>query len=246
MGHHACMRLFLLLIAMGTGVGAQALETRVYAFTNTAPARVEAQIREWVPEGPRVLLNAARGQVMVLADEGTHQRIAQWLRRVDLPPPRLMLRIRRDREWSGVEWPDGTPATLAVTFAPPAELVEEARARAAGVTDRTPVAASVLQVQVSVLRDDPPTARLKVTPAVVFGAEAPHVVAAFPELTTDVLLTSEGYLDLPQALSGHAFYARFFRAQPDPARPAAPVGLLLSLEGLRHEEAVQPLETLEP
>jgi hypothetical protein len=235
------MRVLLVACLCLVGLRLAALETRVYAFTNTPPEEVETTIRGWVAERQRVLVNPERGQVMVVADAATHGRIAQWLRRVDRPTPKLLLRVRQNREWSNVTVTDGAPGSFLISTTPPEDIVKEARERLGAGKESLPVAGASLQFHTALLRENPATARLRVTPAVVFGRDHPYEVVVFDELSMDVVLSSENYLDLPLALSGHTFYPRFFRTQPEAGQAARPVGLLLSLKGLSFEP-----ETLEP
>jgi hypothetical protein len=93
-----------------------------------------------------------------------------------------------------------------------------------------PVVATALQVHVKLLREDPPVARMRVTPAIAFGAFQPYEVVAFEELTQDLLMDTESFLDLPLKLSSHDFYKRFLRTRTEPSSTNTPVGLLLSMD----------------
>ena len=205
------------------------METRLYDYGDADPETVTAQIRRYVPEGPRVLVNPEVGQVMVIADADTHAQIAQLLARIDQPAQRVVLWFRHNREAEEVSLLDGAIGTLPVTRTPPDALVQEARRFLPGDRRDMPLVGSVLHVHTVVLRSDPARVRLRITPAVTFGYTPPYEPILFDDLSTDVMLTDTGFLDLVHALRDNDFYADFFQSQPEPGHPPRPVGLLLSV-----------------
>jgi len=228
----ALLLLFLLPVIRGQ------LETRLYAFENTPAAKVEASIRELVPDGPRVLMNAEIGQVMVIADPETHRRIDQMLKRMDRPVARLSVWIRHNREEHRAEFIDGSTFTIPVSPFPPADVVAGARQFLDAGQDRLPLVGSVLHAHVTVLSENPPVARLRLTPVVLFGVTPPYETVKYDEYTTDLRFNAKEFLDLSRALSEKDFYRGFLRGHPDPELPARSIGLLLSLERLHFAPAV--------
>ena len=220
--------LFLLFALPGAGQ----METRLYEFGDADAGEVEAQIRRYVPEGPRVLVNPEINQVMVIADAETHRQIAQMLSRIDQPAQRVILWFRHNREVTEVSLLDGAIGTLPVTRTPPEALVREARRFLPGDRRDMPLVGSVLHVHASVLRTEPARVRLRITPAVTFGFTPPYEPVLFEDMATDLMITDEAFLDVVEALRENDFYADFFRSQPEPDHPPRPVGILLSVDRL--------------
>ncbi len=214
------------------------LASRMYSYTNTPPAVVEAKVREIVPEAHRVLVNPQVNQVLVIADAATHDRVAGMLVRLDRPLARMRFWLRHNRETLPLELLDGAIGTLPVSQTPALSLVEKARRLLPAEQRSLPVVGSVLEIHVSVLRDNPAAARLRVTPAVLFGVATPYEPVRFTQLSSDLMVTGDAYLDVVEQLSRHDDYREFFSSQPDPGQAPRPVGLLLSLEELhyRNEE----------
>ena len=231
-----------LAVFMFTGLVSARLETRMYSYGGADPARVEAQIRQWVPEGPRVRVNPEIQQVLVVADPETHARIADMLERIDQPAARLHLWFRRNREAHTLNLFDGETGTLPVSSTPPAALVEEARHLLPRARNEPPVVGSVLHVHVSLLRRNPDTVRLRVTPTVLFGSSPPYETAVFHDWATDILINTERYLDLGHELRANDFYRSFFLSQSAPELAPRPVGLLLSLEEVTFRSPQPPEE----
>ncbi len=206
-------------------------EQRMYSFSSLSPDLVEARIRQWVPERARVLMNRERGQVMVIAEPEIHVKIARMMERLDRPVPSLKVRLRRNEEWQDLEWLSGAPGTLSVTSHPPEDLVALARTQLAPELRELPVQGAAFETHLSLLREDPPVARLRVVPAIAFGVVPPYEVIRREDMAMDLLIRGDEYNDLGAMLSKNVYYARFLREQPDPERPPRPVTLLLSLEG---------------
>jgi len=222
----------LLILTVGLGRAPAQLETRVYSYTNSPPRVVERQIRALVPEKPRVSMNPEAGQVLVIAEPSVHEKIASMLHRMDRPPARLYFRVRHNREVKRFSVMDGVPLTLPVSGDPPEDVVARARGRLSPGREKAPAAGTALKVHVKLLREDPPAVRLRIVPAVAFGKEPPYEVVSYDELATDLMLTTENYVDVREALGGHDFYRDFLRTRPTPATPPRPVGLLMSFERL--------------
>ena len=233
----ACL-LFFLLPALARAQ----LETRLYSYTNTPPAVVEARVREIVPEAHRVVVNPQVSQVLVIADTATHQRVAGMLVRLDRPVARLRFWLRHNRETLSLELLDGAIGTLPVTQTPPAALVDKARRLLPSEHRSLPAVGTVLEIHVALLRESPAAARLRVTPAVLFGLAPPYEPVRFPQLNSDLMVTGADYLDLVEQLARHEAYRDFFSSQPDPGQAPRPVGLLLSLEELHYRTEEAPHE----
>ena len=71
------------------------METRMYSYGEMEPEAAEALVRQWVPEGARVLVNPRVGQVMVIADPQTHVRVARVFELAERPSRR----IRKAASW---------------------------------------------------------------------------------------------------------------------------------------------------
>lgn len=207
----------------------------MHQFGTLSAEMVESRIRMLVPDRARVSLNAAAGKVIVVAEPVVHEQIAAMLRELSKPKKKLVLRYRHNRDSKEVELENGGLFTLPVSTTPPAAVVENARRRMPPGRERMPAAGSVLQLHVSLLREDPAVVRLSITPAVLFGKEPPFEVYRHDRLRMDVLMNTDEFLDLPQALSTHAFYTTFLRTQPAGGGSEKPVALLLSLDAIREE-----------
>ncbi|WFB37676.1 hypothetical protein P3T73_07875 [Kiritimatiellota bacterium B12222] len=214
------------------------LITRLHSFEYATPELVERQIRQLVPEPQRVSVNADAHQVIVIADEQTHQKISSMLTELGRPPMQLQFHVRHNRDSYRFAVADAVPITLAVTQTPSVQTVEMARARLDPEDRELPVVGAALNAHVILLREDPPLARMRVTPAVIFGILAPYEVVNFPDLAMDFLIDTRGYVELKEKLSSHNFYQIFFQSQPDPHAAPRPVSLLLSFEGLVSEAPV--------
>jgi len=220
---------FLLLFPL---VGFSAAETRMHEFKNVSPELVERQIRMLVPEKHRVSMNADAGQVIVVAEPEVQDRVAAMLRELSRPPTFLKFWVRHNRETREFEVRDGVPVNLPVSDQPPLSVVQRGRAMLPPGRQRLPVAGSVLQVHLKLLREDPAVARLRVVPTLLFGSEPPYEIVRFNRLESDVLINTRDYLDLPRALSSHVFYSDFLRSQIHPDHPPKPVALLFSFQGV--------------
>lgn len=221
------------------------MESRLYGYAPGTLEEVEAMIRALVPEGPRVRVNPNVQQILVLADAETHGRIEELLERVDLPPAHMEFWFRRNRESHRVEWMDGETGTLPVSSTPPAEVVERARPRIRpGQRQDVPVVGTTLQVHAILLRREPATVRLRLTPVVLFGSSPPYDPVVFEEWATDVMINETSFVDLGKTLGHNDFYRTFFQTQPEPNLSPRPVGLLISLESVRFEteSSEEPLE----
>lgn len=206
------------------------METRLYSYTNATPEEVEMQIRRYVPEGPRVLVQPDLQQVMVIADRQTHGQVATLLSRIDQPVAHLVIWYRHNREARKLDLIDGATGTLPVTRTPPKELVEMARSHLPPEQQRLPVVGSALHIHAVLLRQDPAMVRLRVTPAVTFGITPPYEPVIFEDLATDQMINTLEFVDLVDTLRQNEFYANFFQSQPDPDHPPRPVGLLITLD----------------
>lgn len=221
-----------IILAGGWRLAAGPLETRLHHFEYAPPELVEKQLRALIPEGPRVSMNAEAGQVIVIADAATHEKIAAMLHELGRPPHQLQFWVRHNRDSFRFATGDGVPVSLPVSQTPPPQLVEMARARLAPETRHLPVVGSALQVNIFLLKEDPPLARMRVVPAVLFGPLQPYEVVSFDDLTMDFLVETEQYIELQAQLSQHDFYRLFMQTQPDPQAAPRPVSLLISFEGL--------------
>ena len=213
-------------------IAAAPLEQRLHHFEYASPALVERQLRVLIPEGPRVSMNAAANQVIVIADEETQEKVAAMLRELGRPPHQLQFLVRHNREIFRFATGDGVPVSLPVTQNPPPQLVEMARARLAPETRNLPVVGSALQANIVLLKEDPPVARMGVVPAVLFGPLQPYQIVSFDDLAMDFLVDTERYIELHAQLSQHDFYRVFMQTQPDLQAAPRPVSLLISFEGL--------------
>lgn len=226
----------LCLVAVSLTLRGEPLVTRLHHFEYASPELVEQQLRALIPEGPRVSMNPAAGQVIVIADEATQDKIASMLRELGRPPHQLHFMVRHNRETFRFVTGDGVPVSLPVTQTPPPQLVEMARARLAPETRHLPPVGSALQLNIVLLKEEPPMARMRVVPAVLFGPLQPYQVVSFDELAMDFLVDDQKYIELYEQLIRHNFYRLFMQTQPDPQVAARPVSLLLSFEGLRLPE----------
>ncbi|MGA0333217.1 MAG: hypothetical protein ACO3NW_04610 [Kiritimatiellia bacterium] len=215
--------------------GAGELETRVHTFEFATPELVEQQLRALIPQGPRVSMHPSENKVIVIADAETHARIDSMLKVLGRPPRRLRFRIQHNREVREFSVPDGIPLSLPVSSSPPERLLNLARSRLAPDLQNLPVVGSALQAHVIVLREDPAVLRLRITPAVVFGALPPYEVVDYPEWTTDLMISEENYLEIQEQMKDSDFYREFLKTQPDPAARARPVSLLISFAGFELE-----------
>ena len=207
------------------------LETRMYRFEAMTPAEVEAQVRRWVPEGPRVLVNPEVNQVMVIANAETHEQVAKIFERLDRPSHRVLFWFRHNQnEAQHLNLMDGDLANFPVTQTPVPKIVEAARAQLPHERRNDPLVGSVLHTHFAVLRADPPRVRIRLTPAVLFGNYPPYEVVRFSEMTKDLMMTDEAFVDLVDRLSKNEFYQMFFRSQGATDGRHTPVGLLISLE----------------
>lgn len=211
------------------------LETRIYRFEGMDPADVEAQVRRFVPQGPRVLVNPEVNQVMVIADEETHEQVARLFERMDRPSHRVVFWFRHNQnEPQHLNLMDGDFANFPVTRTPVPQVVTNARARLPHEWRDAPLVGSVLRTHFSVLRADPARVRIRLTPSVLFGSSPPYEVVSFSEMSTDLMMTDEAFVDLVDRLAENEFYRMFFRSEGSAGRHT-PVGLLVSLEEVRSE-----------
>lgn len=213
------------------------LETRIYAFENTPPQQVEAEIRRWVPEGPRVIMNEELNQVMVVADAEIHAQIAAMLQRMDRPTARIRFWMRHNRDMQEAELLDGSVATLPVSQNPPLNVVTAARRLLPPGRESLPVVGTVFHAHISLLRESPPSVRLRLTPVVLFGITHPYDVVSYDEFATDLMMSGEEILDIPRSLTNNEFFRVFLQDQPQPERPTRPVALLLSLQEVHFRAA---------
>ncbi|MEX2607095.1 MAG: hypothetical protein WD708_07085 [Kiritimatiellia bacterium] len=226
------MRLILLIIAgwSWTRSVADELKTRLHSYEHAPAALVERQLRALIPEGPRVSMNPRAKQVIVIADDATHDMVASMLRELGRPPVTLHFKVRHNQDVRTFSLLDGLSFSLPVSRTPPGEVVEQARSRLDPEKQSLPVVGSALQIQAKLLRENPEAARLRVLPAVLFGLAPPYEVVEYHELATDILINSEFFLELQQSLNNHDFYRGFLRTRPEPEMAARPVSLLISLE----------------
>jgi|GEM_PF-1217660 len=222
---------FLMVFWISPTVWAE-LETRLHSFEYASADLVEKQLRALIPEGPRVSMNAERKQAIVIADAATQDKITSMLRELGRPPTELKFVIRHNRETIRFSVLSGIPFTLPVSQTPPVQLVEMARGRLAPEMRGLPVVGSALRVDGLLLREEPAVARMRVTPAVLFGVAQPHHVVDFPDLAMDFSIDTESYIELQETLTRHDFYRLFLQTQPDPQSAIRPVSLLVSFEGL--------------
>lgn len=220
------------LAICGLRIAAAPLEQRLHYFEYASPALVEKQLRALIPEGPRVSMNPAANQVIVIADAETQEKVAAMLRDLGRPPHELQFLVRHNRETFRFATGDGVPISLPVTQTPPPQLVEMARARLAPEARNLPVVGAALQANIVLLKEDPPVAKMRVVPAVLFGPLQPYQVVSFDDLAMDFLVDTERYIELHEQLSKHDFYRVFMQTQPDPQAAPRPVSLLISFEGL--------------
>ncbi len=234
-GQEAVMRILTVLyIGMLTGwrLCAAELETRMHQFEYASPDLVERQIRALVPEAPRVSMNPRANQVLVIADAETQDKVAAMLKVLGRPPRKLKFRVQHNREVLNFTIADGIPLTLPVSQTPPQNLIMQARGRLAPETRNLPVVGSALQAHVILLREDPAVLRVRVVPAVIFGALQPYQVVSYDDLAMDMMLNTEEYVELQKVLGHHDFYRQFLLTQPDPVAAPRPVSLLVSFEGV--------------
>jgi len=219
-----------------TYLGAGELETRVHSYEYASPALVEKQLRAMIPEGPRISMNPRAKQVIVIADDEMHTRIASMLKVLGRPPRELVFWLRHNREVFEFTVSDGVPLSLPVSQTPPQRVVEMARSRLDPEARSLPVVGSALQAHVILLRENPAVLRMRVTPAMIFGVVPPYEVVEFKTVTSDLLVDTENYVEVQDVLKRTDFYREFLKTQPDPDRSARPVSLLLSFEGLTFEQ----------
>ncbi len=207
------------------------LQTRIYRFEGMNPEEVEEQVRRFVPLGPRVLVNPEVNQVMVIADAATQEQVARLFERLDRPMHRVVFWFRHNQdEPQSLNLMDGDFANFPVTRTPVPQVVANARARLRHESRNAPLVGSVLQTHFSVLRADPARVRIRLTPAVLFGGTPPYEVILFSEMSTDVMMTDDAFVDLVDQLAENEFYRMFFRSEGATAGRHTPVGLLISLE----------------
>jgi hypothetical protein len=231
-------RPFFLLLCAAPLLCAQ-LETRLHRFSHAPPDLVEKQIRILVTEGPRVSMNARAEQVIVIADAATHEKIASMLRELSRPALRAHLKVWHNGEGSDLLLPDGAVFSLRVSRTPPPQVLEQARQRLPPESRRLPAAGSGLEVHLILLREDPPAVRLRVTPAVAFGVTPPSEVVRYEEMSTDLLLQDDVYVELGKAMAENEFYRGFLQTLPAPDQPPRAVGLLISLEKLSKADGAE-------
>ena len=230
MGQVAPMkRLWLLWCVLLCQWTAQTI-TQLHSYGQANPELVERQIRALVPEGPRVSMNLAARQVIVVAEPEIQERIAAMVAQLSKPPMELSFRIQHNLDVQNVTVLSGTLFSVPVSSAPPGPLIQRARARLGLEKRGLPVVGSALQVHATLLRESPAIARLRVTPAVIFGILKPYEVVIFEEYAQDVLINAEEYLAMPKALTSHDFYRTFLLSFAEPTAAPKPVGLLLSME----------------
>lgn len=228
--------LLLLLVLNLLPRAAGQLVTRIYAYQTLTPAQVEAEVRRWVPEGGRVLVNPAVNQVMVIAPPETHEQVARIFERLDRPTHRLDLWFRHNQqEGQTLDLIDGDFANFPVTRTPLPHIETEARAMLPFEQQDLPLVGSILNTHFAVLSADPARVRLRLTPALLFGSSPPYEVVRFENLAMDLLITDEAFVDLPDRLAENEFYRMFFRSRAADSDRHRPVGLLLSLQGIRSE-----------
>jgi hypothetical protein len=207
------------------------MQTRLYRFDGMTPEEVEAQVRRYVPLGPRVLVNPEVNQVMVIADADTHERVARLFELLDRPSHRVRFWFRHNRQNPQyLDLMDGDFANFPVTQRPLPRLERQARAMLPREWRESTLMGSVLEAHFSVLRADPPRVRIRLTPAVLFGDYPPYEVVRFSDMSTDLMMTDEAFVDLVDRLSDNEFYRVFFRSRGSTDDRHVPVGLLLSLE----------------
>lgn len=229
------MKAFLLVClgVLAGGVAADGPVTRIYRFEGLTPEEVEAEVRRYVPSGMRVLVNPEVNQVMVIADEETQERVSRLLERLDRTVHRVQFWFRHNRnDPQYLDLIDGDFANFPVTQRPVPQVEANARGRLPHDWRNSPLAGSVLETHFSVLRADPPRVRIRLTPAVLFGTAPPYEVVRFSEMSTDVMMTDEAFLDLVDRLSDNEFYRMFFRSRGTTDDRHGPVGLLLSLRAV--------------
>lgn len=226
------MKVIISIIAGFTCLGglADEVETRLHEYKHAPSALVERQLRALIPEGPRVSMNPRARQVIVIADDETHEKVASMLRELGRPPVTLHFKVRHNQEIRRFSLLDGLSFSLPVSRTPPTAVVQQAITRLDPEKRELPVAGSALQVQAKLLREDPEVARLRVLPAVLFGIAPPFEVVDYPELAMDIMITGEAFLELEASLSQHDFYREFLKTQPRADRTARPVSLLMSFE----------------
>ncbi len=233
----------ILLAMVFTGFVSSVLavtETRMHEFSGLSPQTVENRIRMLVPERERVSINPEAAKVIVVAEPKVQEQIAAMLRELAKPKVKLVLRYRHNRESHDVVLGDSEFVTLPVSDSPPDQVVQGARRPLLPNHKELPAAGSVLHVHARLLREDPPVARLSITPAVLFGEEPPFEVFRHDRLRMDVLLNTEEFLDLRRKLSSHSFYTTFLTTQPEGVRQVKPVSLILSLEAVQEEPSGLP------
>lgn len=231
------MRYFSLLLILTAGLLCclrGELETRVHRFEYAEPEWVERQVRALVADPHRVSMNPRANEVMVITDAETHTKVEALLRVLGRPPRYLRFKVKHNRELLPFRVADGVPLTLPVSQTPPAQLVEIARTRLGPEDRNLPVAGTALQVQVMLLRENPDVVRMRIFPAVLFGPLQPYKVIRYEDLTMDIMVDTENYLEFQDPLGGHAFYRQFLQTQPDPSAPPRPVSLVVSFEGVEY------------
>jgi len=219
--------------------------TRVHSFEYAPPELVERQLRMLIPETRNVTVNPAVNQVIVNADAATQEKVASMLRQLGRPPANLHFRMWHNRNERSFAVRDGVLFSMPVSQTPPESVVEHARSRLAPEQRDQPPAGTALQAHVHLLRDDPPTARLRLVPGVLFGVAHPYEVVSYDELATDILVPADEYIEIRERLASHSFFSGFLRTQPREGQRARPVSLLLSLERLSFGE-LEEEEEFEP
>lgn len=224
------MRSSLLILMLACCSALAQTVTQLHSYGDADPELVERQIRALVPEGPRVSMNRRAGQVIVVASPDIQEKVAAMVAQLSRKPLELRFRIRLNREVREFTVRDGVPFSVPVTEQPPEALLQMARGRLDPDKKNLPAVATALQFHAILLREDPVMVRLRVTPAVVFGVRMPYEVVSFEEVTQDMLVVTESFLNVSQKLSSHDFYRNFLRTRSEPSASATPVGILLSLE----------------
>lgn len=222
------------------------METRMHGFGEASPELVERQLRMLIPEKQRVSMNAEAGQVIVVAEPETQEKVAAMLQALSRPPTRLQFWVRHNRSDREMVIPDAGMFALPVSDHPLPAVVDRARGMLPPGRERMPVAGSVLQVHGKLLREEPAVVRLRVVPHVLFGSSPPYEVIRFEPLASDLLVNTEDYVDLTKELASHAFYRSFFQEQPHPEHPPRPVALLLSFRGVPSTVATEEADGVLP
>ena len=206
--------------------------TRLHSYGPANPELVERQIRALVPEGPRVSMNLAARQVIVVATPEVQEKVAAMVEQLAKPPMELRFRIQLNQEVRQVAVLSGAPFSMPLSSDPPAEVIQLGRNRLLPEHGNLPVVASALTLHATLLKEDPVIARIRVTPAVVFGVLKPYQVVEFPEYVQDVLVNDQEFIALEKKLRTNSFYRSFLRTHTEPTMAPKPVGILLSMEAV--------------